>query len=303
MIRDDHNVIPISLAVLLHVVVFGSLIVVLDFAPRTKPITPLAIKGVLVTEAVEVPPVIEAEPEPEPEPIIEEEPETEPEPVIEEEPEVEPEPEPVIEPEPPQPDPAEEARRQAEEQKRLEDARIERERKEREAELERQRQEADRKRREEEELERKRREEEELERKRAEAERKRQEDIRRQREENERRRREEEESVRLAEIEAEEALNAARSSDDMARYMFALQQKVVRNWARPASAKAGLECVVRVRQLQDGQVISANVVSCNGDEAVVRSIEAAVRKASPLPVPANPILFEPDLRFVFKPEQ
>lgn len=273
----------IALALLLHVVVFAGLFLAFDFAPRAKPITPLAIRATLMAE---IPPVIEEQPEPEP--VVEE-----PEPEIED-------PEPEPEPEPPKPDPEEEARKLAEEQKRLEDQRIEQERQER---LKREQEEAERKRREKEEAERRKREEEELERKRVEAERKRQEDIRRQREENERRRRQEEEDLRLAEIQAEEALTEARNSDEMARYMLALQQKVVRNWAPPASARAGLECVVRVRQLQTGDVTSVNVVSCNGDEAVVRSIEAAVRKASPLPVPANPILFEPDLRFVFKPEQ
>lgn len=278
--RDEKWLVSVVLALGLHVVIFGSLIIAFEFAPKTVPITPLAIKGTLI----EIPDVVERQPEPqpvvpEPEPVVEE---TEPEPVVEE-----------PEPEPPKPDPAEEARKRAEEQKRIEDARIERERKERD----------ERVRREKEESERKRREEEELERKRVEAERKRQEDEQRQREENERLRRQEEEALLLAAIEEEEALTEARSSDDMARYMFALQQKVVRNWARPASAKPGLECVVRVRQREGGDVISVNVRSCNGDDAVVRSIEAAVWKATPLPVPANPILFEPDLRFVFKPEQ
>jgi len=298
VIRDEHNVIPISLAVLLHVVVFGSLVFALDLSSRVQPITPMAIKGTLVTDMAVVPPVIKR-PEPEPEP--------EPEPVIEEQPEPE--------PELPKPDPAEEARKQAEEQKRLEDARIERERvqriKDEEAEKKRKADEAEKKRLADEaekkriadEAEKKRQEEAEKERQRIAAEKKREEDIRRQREENERLRREEEEAIRQAEIDAEEALTAARSSDDMARYMFALNQRVTRNWVRPPSAQPGLDCVVRVRQLPGGEVVGVNVLRCNGDDAVVRSIEAAVRKASPLPTPDNPILFEPDLRFVFKPEQ
>jgi colicin import membrane protein len=298
VIRDERNVIPISLAVLLHVVVFGSLVFALDISQRVQPITPMAITGTLVTEMAVVPPVIK---------------QPEPEPVVEDEPQVEPEPEP--EPEPPQPDPEEVARKQAEEKKRQEDARIEQERLQRirdeEAEKKRRADEAERKRladeaekkRKAEEAERKRQEEAEKELQRIAAEKKREEDIRRQREENERLRREEEEAMRRSEIEAEEALTAARNSDDMARYMFALNQRVTRNWVRPASAQPGLECEVKVRQAPSGDVISVNVVSCNGDDAVVRSIEAAVRKASPLPLPGNPILFEPDLRFVFKPEQ
>ena len=279
MIRDEHNVIPVSLAVLLHVVVFGSLIIAIDFAPRPRPVSPLAIKATLLVEESDVAPIVkEPEPEPEAEP----------------------------EPEPPKPDPDEEARIKAEQEKRLEDERIERERQQRikqqEEEKKRLAAEAEQKRLKDE-VERKRREEEDKERKRVEAEKQRQEDIKRQREENERRRREEEDAIRQAEIDAEEALTAARNSHEQDAYVYAIQQKVIRSWARPASARPGLECVVRVRQVPGGEVVGVNVVSCNGDEAVVRSIEAAVRKASPLPIPANPILFERDLRFVFKPEQ
>jgi hypothetical protein len=125
----------------------------------------------------------------------------------------------------------------------------------------------------------------ELERQRADIERERQREIERQRAERERQRRIEEEAA-LAE---------------MAAYRFALVQKVLRNWARPASARAELDCLVAVRQTATGDVISADVVSCNGDAATERSIEAAVKKASPLPVPDNPVLFDPNLRFRFIP--
>jgi colicin import membrane protein len=93
------------------------------------------------------------------------------------------------------------------------------------------------------------------------------------------------------------------NSTEMAAYQFALQQKVLRNWARPASAQAGLDCLVQVRQSATGEVMSARVMTCNGDAAVKRSIEAAVYKASPLPLPENRLLFDPNLRFRFIPEQ
>ena len=117
-------------------------------------------------------------------------------------------------------------------------------------------------------------------------------------------------TCRQREIEAlQKAINEedepmqALNSNEMPAYQFALQQKVLRNWAPPSSAPAGLDCLVQVRQSATGEVISANVVSCNGDTAVERSIEAAVYKASPLPLPENAVLFDPDLRFRFIPEQ
>ena len=267
MIRDTHNIIPVSLALLLHVIIFGSMIVAFDYA-RPTPFTPLAVKATLVQEVPEAPPpapVVAPEPEPEPEPLIEE-----------------PEPE---------PDNSEELRRQAEEEKRRQDALLEQKRLE---ELKR-KEEEERKRREREEAERKKKEEEELERKRQEAERKRQEDIQRQREENERRRREEEAAARQAELEAEERRFAARSSAEMAAYQFAIAQKIRRNWAVPASAGPETRCSVRVTQLPGGEVVSVNIISCNGDAAVQRSVEAAIRRSSPLPEPSNPDLFDRNL--------
>ena len=104
-------------------------------------------------------------------------------------------------------------------------------------------------------------------------------------------------------INEEEERMAAMNSTEMAAYQFALQQKVERMWARPASAPDDLDCVVQVRQSAAGDVISARVVTCNGDAATERSIEAAVKKASPLPLPQNRLLFDPNLRFRFIPEQ
>ena len=267
MIRDSKNLIPVSMAVLLHVVIFGSMIMAFDYA-RPTPFTPLAVQATLVQEIPKTtppPPVVEPEPEPEPEPVIEE-----------------PEPE---------PDNSAELRRQAEEEKRRLDALLEQQRldelKKKEAE--------EKKRKEREEAERKEREEEEKERRRIEAEKKREEDIRRQREENERLRRELEAEQRREELEAEERRFAARNSAEMAAYQFAISQKIRRNWAVPASAGPETKCSVRVTQLPGGDVVGVNIISCNGDDAVRRSVEAAIRRSSPLPEPEDPDLFDRNL--------
>ena len=267
MIRDSKNLIPVSMAVLLHVVIFGSMIMAFDYA-RPTPFTPLAVQATLVQEIPKTtppPPVVEPEPEPEPEPVIEE-----------------PEPE---------PDNSAELRRQAEEEKRRLDALLEQQRLD---ELKKQEAE-EKKRKEREEAERKEREEEEKERRRIEAEKKREEDIRRQREENERLRRELEAEQRREELEAEERRFAARNSAEMAAYQFAIAQKIRRNWAVPASAGPETKCSVRVTQLPGGDVVGVNIISCNGDDAVRRSVEAAIRRSSPLPEPEDPDLFDRNL--------
>ena len=272
MSRQGNNFGPVGLSVLLHVAIFASMIVAIDYA-RPTPFTPLAIQATLVQEIPEAPPPPpKVEPEPEPEPVIED-----------------PEPE---------PDNSEELRRLAEEEKRRQDALLEQKRLE---ELKR-KEEEERKRKAREEAERKKREEEELERKRAEAERKRQEEIERQRAENERLRREMEAEERQAEIDAEARRMAAVNSPEMAVYQNLIRQKIERNWAMPASVTEDTVCVVMVRQTPTGDVISSRITSCNGDEAVERSIIAAVTRASPLPLPSNPDLFTPELRITMRPQ-
>jgi colicin import membrane protein len=99
----------------------------------------------------------------------------------------------------------------------------------------------------------------------------------------------------------EEGLMQARSSPAMSQYAAQIQQAVERQWNRPPSARSGLECVVAVSQSPNGTVLRVQVEQCNGDAAVKQSIENAVQRASPLPLPSDMRLFERNLRFIFKP--
>lgn len=277
MIRDTRNVIPFTMALFLHVVVFGSLIVVIDLRDRAVPAVPLALSATLVTDnAIVVPPKVE-------------------------------------EPPPPQPDNSEQERLQAEEQKRLEDARIERERlnrikkAEEEAAAERQKQQEAERRQQQEEAERIQKAEEariaedaRKERERQEAERRRQEEIERQRQENERLRAEAE-AARQAELAAESSRLEAMQANAKAAYVFAIQQRIQSRWVRPPTATDGLECIVNIRQAPGGEVLSVSIGRCNGDETVRRSIENAVKIASPLPMPEDPSVFERNIQLEFRP--
>lgn len=107
----------------------------------------------------------------------------------------------------------------------------------------------------------------------------------------------------MASMEAEEQLLSARTSGELAQYIALIKQKVERNWAQPAGSAAEIECEVYVSQIPNGEVVGVRIGRCNADPAIVRSVEAAVYKSSPLPLPSNPALFERNLRFVFKPEE
>ncbi|HKS58944.1 MAG TPA: cell envelope integrity protein TolA [Steroidobacteraceae bacterium] len=104
-------------------------------------------------------------------------------------------------------------------------------------------------------------------------------------------------------LEEEEGRSQAENAGLLNQYVAMIQEHIIRNWNRPASARPGLECQVRVTQTPTGTVLSAEVGQCNGDVAVKQSIEAAVRRASPLPPPPDPRLYERNLVLVFKPEE
>lgn len=133
---------------------------------------------------------------------------------------------------------------------------------------------------------------------------------RRQREEEERRRREAEEARLQAELESqlqaelavEAELREARNSGELDRYLRQIQSRIESNWIPPASAVQGLECVVNVTQIPSGDVVGVRVGRCNGDAAVVRSIEAAVLRSSPLPTPSRQVLFDRNIEVTFRPE-
>src|SRR2546430_1488714 len=73
-------------------------------------------------------------------------------------------------------------------------------------------------------------------------------------------------------------------------------------WLRPPTARPGIQCVLNVTQVPGGEVTQVSIGECNGDQAVRESIEAAVYRASPLPPPPDPALFDRNLKINFKPD-
>jgi colicin import membrane protein len=100
------------------------------------------------------------------------------------------------------------------------------------------------------------------------------------------------------------AEQAARAQSEIARYEGLIRQKVERNWVRPAGWSREMECIVRVRLVPTGEVISATIARSSGDPAFDRSVENAVYKAAPLPLPEDKGLFEHfrELELRFRPE-
>lgn len=101
---------------------------------------------------------------------------------------------------------------------------------------------------------------------------------------------------------AEEKSNVTRSSAALASWESQIAAKINRAWLRPPTARAGISCVLNVTQVPGGEVTQVSIGECNGDQAVRESIEAAVYRASPLPPPPDPALFDRSLRINFRPD-
>jgi colicin import membrane protein len=96
--------------------------------------------------------------------------------------------------------------------------------------------------------------------------------------------------------------DAARSSGALASWQSQITARIQRAWLKPPSARPGIECVLNVTQVPGGEVTNVRIGTCNGDQAVRESIEAAVYRASPLPPPPDPALFERSLVITFRPD-
>jgi len=91
---------------------------------------------------------------------------------------------------------------------------------------------------------------------------------------------------------------------EVARYKGLIRNQITRNWIFPASYQKGMKCKILVRLIPSGDVVSVRITQSSGNSAFDRSVEMAVNKASPLPVPKSDTgLFDyfREVEFVFDP--
>jgi colicin import membrane protein len=102
---------------------------------------------------------------------------------------------------------------------------------------------------------------------------------------------------------SEEHLNAVQSSPAKAEYLSLITARINRAWIRPPSARSGVKCSVHITQIPGGEITHVVVAGCNGDESVRQSVETAAYRASPLPAPSDPALFDPNIDVTFAPDE
>ena len=136
----------------------------------------------------------------------------------------------------------------------------------------------------------------------AEAERQRQAEAERQRQAEAERQRRETADRERREREARELVARERAQQVvLSQWMRDIQSKVQRNWNQPEQWPSGTSCTVRVSMIPGGEVVQARLLSSCGDPVRDRSVESAVLRASPLPMPSDPAVFRREIDLVFRP--
>ncbi len=109
----------------------------------------------------------------------------------------------------------------------------------------------------------------------------------------------------LPEVEAQRGSEAGdAAAAEINKYMAGIRHKISSYWKRPQASREGLTCTARVQLAPSGKVMAAKLLRSSGDAAFDGSVLSAVRKASPLPLPADPELYEQfrEIEFVFRPD-
>ncbi|MDK2779364.1 MAG: cell envelope integrity protein TolA [Pseudomonadota bacterium] len=115
--------------------------------------------------------------------------------------------------------------------------------------------------------------------------------------------REQAEAERRAE---QEAIKRAEQAAAMkADAVTQIKNKVQSVWRYPPAVRPDQEVGVHITLVPTGEVIDVRIIQSSGNAALDRSVEQAIRKASPLPVPQDPRVFEQSFRnftIKFRPE-
>ena len=83
-----------------------------------------------------------------------------------------------------------------------------------------------------------------------------------------------------------------------ADYSAKIKAKIEEAWRFPPSARPDMRVEVRFQMVPTGEVVSVTIIKSSGNEAVDRSVIAAVMRAQPLPVTKDARLFEQEFRNV-----
>lgn len=92
--------------------------------------------------------------------------------------------------------------------------------------------------------------------------------------------------------------------NELARYKAMILNAIGKEWIIPPGADRMLSCQLLIKLDASGNVLNVEVLQSSGNEILDQSAVMAVLKASPLPLPQNPLLLEQfrELQLTVKPE-
>ena len=112
---------------------------------------------------------------------------------------------------------------------------------------------------------------------------------------------EERAQARREELAQRRQREAARRARQAEIWRIAIKTRIERVWLQPPAVRIA-PCDVVVEQNEKGEVLSAKVQGCRASQAWQDSLRNAVLKASPLPRPPDPDLFDHRLVITFHPK-
>lgn len=98
-------------------------------------------------------------------------------------------------------------------------------------------------------------------------------------------------AARAAEQAAQDSEKRARLAGVVDKYKALILNAISRRWILPEDVKPGLSSEFSIRLAPDGDVLAVNLTRSSGNAVLDRSAQAAIYKASPLPVPPDPESF------------
>ena len=104
--------------------------------------------------------------------------------------------------------------------------------------------------------------------------------------------------------EREQAEKDQTAKKAVGEFAALIKAKVESVWIKPTNFAPESACTVSVKLIPTGDVVDSKLSNCTGDDIFSRSVETAVQKASPLPVPKDPVAFDRmrNIDFLFKPQ-
>ncbi len=101
------------------------------------------------------------------------------------------------------------------------------------------------------------------------------------------------------------AAEQSRINNEVDKYKAIIISAISRSWLVPPQANKNLSCQLLVKIGPGGVVLDVKTLKSSGDALLDRSARTAVLKASPLPVPVKPELFDKfrELKLTVRPEK